>query len=92
MAVIRKHPNVYADISGLHPRPWQLYQALVCALEYRAAAKLLFGSDYPFFTADETIEGLRAVNNVVEGTGMPRIPDTMVEEIIQRPSLELLGI
>jgi predicted TIM-barrel fold metal-dependent hydrolase len=92
IVVVRKHPNVYADVSALHPRPWQLYQALVCALEYRAERKLLFGSDYPFFTAEETIAGLRAVNDVVEGTGMPRIPGAMVEEIVHRPSLELLGI
>jgi len=92
IAVVRKHPNVYADVSALHPRPWQLYQALVCALEYHAERKLLFGSDYPFFTAEETIAGLRAVNDVVEGTRMPRIPETMIEEIVHRPSLELLGI
>jgi hypothetical protein len=92
IVVVRKHPNVYADVSALHPRPWQLYQALVCALEYRAERKLLFGSDYPFFMAEETIAGLRLVNDVVEGTGMPRIPEATVEEIVHRPSLELLGI
>jgi hypothetical protein len=92
VVVVRKHPNVYADVSALHPRPWQLYQALVCALEYRAEHKLLFGSDYPFFTAEETIAGVRAVNDVVEGTGMPRIPEAVVEDIVERPSLELLGI
>src|SRR5690348_16577638 len=34
LVVVRKHPNVYADISALHPRPWQLYNALVSAVEY----------------------------------------------------------
>lgn len=92
VAVVRKHPNVYADVSALHPRPWQLYQALVCAVEYRAERKLLFGSDWPFFTADETILGLRAVNDVVAGTGLPRIPEQVIEEIVHRSSLELLGL
>ena len=92
IAVVRKHPNLYADVSAVHPRPWQLYQALLCAVEYRAERKLLFGSDYPFFTAEETIRGLRAVNAPVEGTGMPRIAEQVVEEIIDRPTLELLGI
>lgn len=92
VAVIRKQPNVYADVSALHPRPWQLYQALLCAVEYRTERKLLFGSDYPFFTAEETIAGLRAVNDVVAGTGMPRIAETTVEAIVHRPTLELLGI
>jgi predicted TIM-barrel fold metal-dependent hydrolase len=92
IVVVRKHPNVYADVSALHPRPWQLYQALLCAVEYRTERKLLFGSDYPFFTAEETIDGLRVVNGVVEGTGMPRIPDAIVKDIVHRPSLDLLGI
>jgi predicted TIM-barrel fold metal-dependent hydrolase len=92
VAVVRKHPRVYADISALHPRAWQLYQALLCALEYRTEQKLLFGSDYPFFTAEETMRGLRGVNGVVAGSGLPQIPEAVIEGIIQRPSLELLGI
>ena len=92
VAVVRKHPNVYADVSALHPRPWQLYQALLCAVEYRTDHKLLFGSDWPFFTAEETAAGVRAVNEVVAGTGLPRIPEQAVEEIVHRPSLELLGL
>jgi predicted TIM-barrel fold metal-dependent hydrolase len=35
VAVVRKHPNVFADVSALHPRPWQLYNALRAAIEYR---------------------------------------------------------
>lgn len=92
VAVVRKHPNVYADVSALHPRPWQLYQALLCAVEYRTEHKLLFGSDWPFFTAEETAAGLRAVNDVIAGTGLPQIPDDVVEGIVDRPSLELLGL
>jgi predicted TIM-barrel fold metal-dependent hydrolase len=92
VAVIRKHPNVYADISALHPRPWQFYQALLCAVEYRADRKLLLGSDYPFFTPLDTIQALRNVNGVLGNTHLPRIPESVVEGIINRPSLELLGI
>ena len=92
VAVVRKHPNVYADVSALHPRPWQLYQALLCAVEYRAERKLLFGSDYPFFTAEETMRGLRAVNDVIAGSGLPRIPETVIDEIIHSATLELLRI
>jgi uncharacterized protein len=91
VAVVRKHPNVYADISALHPRPWQLYQALMCAVEYRTAEKLLFGSDYPFFTPEETMRGLRAVNDVA-GAALPRIPEAVVESIIHRAGHEVLGL
>ncbi|MDX6533227.1 MAG: uncharacterized protein QOF68_971, partial [Gaiellales bacterium] len=50
MVVIRKHPNMYADVSALHTRPLQLYFALRAAVEYRVTDKLLFGTDYPFST------------------------------------------
>ena len=61
IAVVRRHPHVYADISGLVTRRWLLYQALVSAIEYRVDHKLLFGTDYPFFSARQTIDGLRSV-------------------------------
>ena len=46
---------------GLVTRRWLLYQALVSAIEYRVEHKLLFGTDYPFFSARQTIDGLRSV-------------------------------
>jgi len=92
VAVIRKHPHLFADISALCPRPMQLYFALASALEYGSTEKLLFGSDWPFFGLAETIDGLRNVNAVVEGTGMPQIPEDVIEGIVHRPALELLGI
>jgi predicted TIM-barrel fold metal-dependent hydrolase len=50
IAVIRKHPNVYADVSALAPRPIQFRNALIEAGEYRTERKLLFGTDWPFAT------------------------------------------
>ncbi len=50
LAVVRKHPHVYADISALTPRPIQLRSALIEAGEYRCSDKLLFGTDWPFGT------------------------------------------
>jgi predicted TIM-barrel fold metal-dependent hydrolase len=92
LVVVRKHPNVFADISALHPRPWQLYTALVSAVEYGVADKLLFGSDWPFVSLEDTFSGLRAVNQFTEGTSLPRIPAEVIEGIITRPTLALLGI
>ena len=68
VAVIRKHPNVYADISALHYRPFQFYHSLMLVQEYGVWHKLLFGSDYPFTTVRATIDGLRSLNRMVEGT------------------------
>ncbi|CAB4708866.1 unannotated protein [freshwater metagenome] len=92
IAVIRRHPHVYADVSALVSRPYLLYQALVEASEYRVTHKLIFGTDFPFFTAHQTIEGLRSVTGAAFGTGMPIVDPDVVEGIIYRPSLELLGI
>ena len=92
IVLIRKHPNLYADISALHYRPWQFYNGLVLALEYGVEDKLLFGSDWPFATPAETEAGLRSVNRFTEGTALPRIPQNVIERIIARDSLELLGL
>jgi len=92
IAVIRRHPHVYADVSALVSRRWLLYQALVETVEYRVEHKLLFGTDFPFFTARQTIDGLRSVAGVAFGVGMPVIDPQVVEDIVQRDSLALLGI
>jgi uncharacterized protein len=89
---IRKHPNLYADISGLHGRPWRFYQALVTCVEYGVADKLLFGSDFPFFTPEATAEGLRNVNRIVEGTPMPKVPARVIDGILERNPLKVLEL
>lgn len=92
IAVIRKHPYVYADISALHYRPWSLYQALLKAQEYLVWDKLLFGSDYPFTTVQDSIAGLRSLNDFAVGTALPRLDDRQIERLIHRPALELLDL
>jgi predicted TIM-barrel fold metal-dependent hydrolase len=90
VAVIRKHPNVYSDISALHYRPFQLYHSLMLVQEYGAWNKLLFGSDYPFTTVNASIEGLRALNRMLEGTSLPRLDEAQIEALIHRDSFQLL--
>nr|WP_243847111.1 amidohydrolase family protein [Thalassobacillus devorans] len=92
ISVVRKNPNVYMDLSALFPRPWQFYNALVSAMEYGVTHKILFGSDYPFFTTDHTIQGLRDVNRLVEGTHMPKVTEDIIESILHRNTPELLGL
>jgi hypothetical protein len=90
--VIRKHPNVYADISGNFYRPFSFWEQLVKAAEWNVLHKLLLGSDYPITTIAETIQALRQVNQIVEGTLLPRVPAETIEAMIQRNSLALLGL
>ena len=92
VVVARKHPNVYTDISALHYRPFQLYQSLMLVQEYGVWDKVLFGTDYPFTTVQATIDGLRSLNSMVEGTGLPRLDMNEIETMIYRDSLALLGL
>ena len=54
--------------------------------------KILFGSDYPFTTPGASTEGLRALNNMVAGTNLPRVADATLDTIIHRDSLTLFGL
>jgi len=92
VAVIRKHPHVYADVSALHYRPFQLYQSLMLVQEYGVWDKVLFGTDYPFTTVNESIQGIRNLNQMVEGTPLPRLDPARIEAMIHRDSLSLLGL
>jgi predicted TIM-barrel fold metal-dependent hydrolase len=82
IVLMRKCPNMYADISAVHYRPWRYWQAMVTAMEYGVTERLLLGSDFPSATVDNVIAGLRNVNAVVEGTGLPTIPTAVQDAII----------
>lgn len=90
--VIRKHPNVYADCSALYYRPFQLYHSLMLVQEYGVWHKVLFGTDYPFTTVEASIAGIRGLNNMLEGTKLPRLDPDQIEKMIERDSLQLLGL
>ena len=92
IATIRKHENVYADVSALHYRPWQLYHSLMLAQEYGVWHKLLFGTDYPFTTVNASLTGLRSLNAMLQGTQLPRLNEEQLEAMIHRDSLTLLGL
>ena len=92
IVVIRKHPNVFADISALFYRPWSYYNAFRLATEWGVLPKLLFGSDYPIATPQETAAALFNVNDILEGTKLPRVPEDELDAILHRDSLGLLGL
>ena len=92
ISVIRRHANVYADLSALHYRPWQFYNSMRLITEYHADHKLLFGSDTPFSTTPESLDGVRGVNAVIGKSGLPPIPEDVIENIINRDTLDLLRL
>lgn len=92
LVVIRKHPHVYADISALFYRPWQFYNMMVTAQEYRVMKKLLFGTDYPFAKSLESFQGVRKVNDLIKGTHLPVVEEEQIEGILNRDALGLIGV
>ncbi len=92
VVLIRKHPHVYADVSALHYRPHQLYHSLMLVQEYGVWDKLLFGTDYPFTNMNDSIDGLHALNDILEGTALPRLDMQQIDAMIHRDSLALLGL
>lgn len=92
VVTIRKHPHVYADVSSIYLRPWVCYESLLAATEWGCAHKLLLGSDFPIADTGEAIAGLRRVNDIVEGTRMPRVPDEVIDGIVHADALAALGL
>jgi len=90
--LIRKQPNVFADISALFYRPWQFYNSLRLAVEYGVTNKLLFGTDYPIATLDETVEGLYDIVNLSKEMRLLALPDDLPEQILYCDTLNLLGL
>ncbi len=88
----RKHRNVFADLSALHYRPLQLYHSLMLVQQYGIWDKILFGTDYPFTTVQATIDGLRSLNSLVDGTNLPRLDEDQLQSIIERDTLRLLNL
>ena len=92
LVVIRKHPHVYADISGRFYRPWSFYHGLRMAYEWAVMDKLFLGSDYPITMPQEAMDGLRNMNDFISKHNLPEVPQELLEQIIHRDALALLGL
>ena len=92
ITMLGKHANVFADVSGLLGRTWQAYNAMVSAYQHGVIDKLLFGSDFPYTSADECIEALYSINQLAQGTNLPLVPREALRGIVERDALSLLGI
>ena len=92
LLLVGKHERVYADISGIASRRWQLYNALLSASSHEVMDKLLFGSGFPHDTPARTIETLYTLNAFGQGTQLPSIARASIRAIIEKDSLACLGI
>ena len=92
IALIGKHERVFASVAGLLRRPWQAYNALVLAHQYNVMDKVLFGSDFPYFSAPEAIKAVYRLHEVTQGTNLPAVPRETLRAMVERNTLAVLGI
>jgi predicted TIM-barrel fold metal-dependent hydrolase len=92
LALLQKHDNVYADLTLMPNRVWQVYNTVVSAHECGVMEKLFFGSGFPSSKASECIETLLGFNKLLADTNLPRVPRDIIRQIVERDTLKLLGI
>ena len=92
LSIVAKHENVYADLTIRPSNVWQTYNTVVAAYERGVMDKLLFGSGFPLGNAGQCIETLLGFNMLLADTNLPAVPRGSIRNIIERDTLELLGI
>lgn len=85
--LMMKNPNVYADVSTLPVKTWQLYNGLRLAIEGHVTDRLLFGSDFPSFDPREAADQFLAIADL--DLPLP-IPREVVESILYDRPFDLL--
>jgi hypothetical protein len=90
VVLLRKHKQIFTDLSARYYRKWQCYNALMLAIDYGVTGQMLFGSDFPIQTPSAALDSFRAINDWGEGVSMPRIPDSLIDDIVYNRPLELL--
>ena len=90
--VVRKHANVWADVSAQCLRPWSFWNAMRLFHEWGVMHKVLLGSDWPITTPRETIDGLRGLGRFARDHHLPGVPEEEIEGIINRDALDILGL
>jgi len=92
LAVLARHENVYADLTIRPSNVWQTYNIVVAAHEQGVMDRLVFGSGYPLGNAEACIEALLGFNTLLGATNLPTVPRGSIRNIVERNSLELLGV
>lgn len=92
LALIGKHPTVFADLTDLIHRPWQLYNALLLAYQQGVTGQIVFGSGFPFCTPEKGMVTIYSVNTLIHGTHLPSVPREQLRSIVERDTLSVLGV
>lgn len=92
LSLVSKHENVFADLTIRPSKVWQTYNLVVAAHERDVMDKLVFGSGFPLGSAGECIETLLGLNMLLADTKLPTVPRGSIRNVIERDSLDLLGV
>lgn len=86
--LMRKHPQIFTDVSARIYRPWEMYDALMRAIDYGVTDRILFGSDFPVQTTTQALVTFRGLRG--KFPGLPPIPEEIIEGIINDRPLSLV--
>lgn len=85
--LMMKNRNVFADVSTLPIKTWQMYNGLRLAIEGHVTDRLVFGSDFPSFNPREAADQFLAISEL----DMPLpIPRGVVEDILYNRPFDLI--
>jgi hypothetical protein len=90
--LLAKNENVFADLTIIPQKVWEVYNVVMSAYEAGVMDKLLFGSGYPYATPQACIETLLGFNKMLSDTHLPQVPREKLRSIIERDSLAALGL
>jgi predicted TIM-barrel fold metal-dependent hydrolase len=92
LSVVRKHPNVWADVSAQFYRPWSFWQGMRLFYEWGVTPKIFFGSDWPVTLPQDNIDELRGLEKFAKDHHLPVIPPKEIEGIIERDAAAVLEV
>jgi len=92
LTVVRKHPNVWADVSAQFYRPYSFWQGMRLFYEWGVTDKILFASDWPVTLPQDNMDHLRGLTKFAKDHHLPDIPEDAIEGIINRDSVEILRV
>jgi predicted TIM-barrel fold metal-dependent hydrolase len=92
IALLGKHPGIYAETSGLVSHSWRLYTALLQAFEAGVIDKIFFGSGFPLQFPSTAVEAIYSLNSYSLGTPLPSIPRAALRAVVERNPVTTLGI
>ncbi len=92
LCILAKHKNVFADLSVKPGNVWQIYNIVISAYEQGVMDKLLFGSAFPAAKAQDCMETLLGFNKLLAGANLPAVPRSVIQGVLERETLSLLGI